>query len=85
MAVTCLTTPNTQWLIIVVELALIETTLIGCCALLVLNAAALVTVVVSMRACIAASMWGNTYASVVLLVNLGQTDVVDGDTVSVEP
>ena len=85
VAVTCLTTLNTQWLIIVVELALIETTLIGYCALLALSAADLVTIVVSMRACIAASMWRNTYASIVLLANLEQTDVVDGDTVSVEP
>ena len=84
MTVICLATPNTQWLIIVVELALIETTLIGRCALLALSAVAFVTIVVSMRACIAASMWGNTYASVVLLVNLGQTDVVDGDIVLVE-
>ena len=85
VTVTCLTTLNTQWLIIVVELALIETTLIGYCALLALSAVAFVTIVVSMRACIAASMWENTYASIVSLANLGQIDVVDGDIVSVEP
>ena len=79
VAVTCLTILNTHWLIIVVELVLIEMTLTGYCALLTLS------VVVSMRAYIVASMWGNTYASVVLLVNLGQTDVVDGDIVLVEP
>ena len=84
VAVTCLTILNTHWLIIVVELALIEMTLIGYCALLILSAVAFVTVVIGTHVCIVASMWGNTYASDVLLVNQGQIDVVDGDIVLVE-
>ena len=59
-------------------------TLIVYRALLILSAVVIVTVAVSMHACIVASMWGNTYASDVLLVNQGQIDVVDGDIVLVE-
>ena len=77
-------TTNTHWLTIVAEIVLIEMTSIVYRALLILNAVAIVTVAVSMHACIVASMWENTYASDVLLVNQGQIDVVDGDIVLVE-
>ena len=77
-------TTHTRWLTIAAEIVSIRKTSIAYRALLIRNAAAIVTVAARMHACIAANMRKNTYASDVSLVYPGRIDAVDGDIVSVE-